>query len=448
MDLKSAPIVSQRTTLSPRLFQSLKVLQLDAAELMQMVQRELCENPLLELPEPDNQPNDNLLERELWHDYERVNRRLRNITDSQRTINAVEAAASPETLGQHLRLQLGLADLPLSQEKAGIAIIDSLNDAGYLVEPLSRIAADTGLETKTAEHVLAIIQRFDPPGIAARNLGECLMNQMEERDRNGLPGRLVAEYLPELARGSLCAIARKLGVSPTQIEHALALIRRLDPEPGAAFDCGAPAAAIIPDVFIHRSHNGWAVLANRQITPTLKISRQCELLAREVDDVGTYRYLRERHERARRLISDLRQRRITITRVAKAIAEAQEDFFVHGDSHMRPMKLENIASALDVSVSTISRAVKGKYMSTPQGIFEFKYFFAGGLFVGDGEGLASTAVKQRLKQIIAGEDNSRPMSDQKLTECLRRQNIDISRRTVAKYREELGVPPSCQRKIC
>jgi RNA polymerase sigma-54 factor len=447
MDLNPALSVSQRTILSPRLFQSLNVLRLDATEIMELVQRELTENPVLELPEPAGGIEESASERELWREYSLANRGRVRTTKSDSTSNAVEATASPTTLAQHLGLQLELKDLPPLQRQVGITIINSLNDAGYLDVPLDQIAVAAGTTVEKVEEVLKIIQGFDPPGVAARDLCECLLNQMRERDRNGLPGRIVKECMPQLARGSFCAIARELSISLSQVEHAITLIRGLNPEPGDRFDYGTPAGAIIPDVFIRQSRDGWAVLANKEITPVLKLSRQCEVLAKSSEDDETYKYLRERRERAQRLIQDLRQRRHTITRVAEAIAEAQVGFFEHGSGCLKPMKLEDIALKLNVSVSTISRAIQGKYMSTPQGIYEFKYFFSSGLSGDSGSELASTAVKQHLKRIIAGEDNTCPLSDRKLADLLHRENIDISRRTVAKYREEMGVPPSCRRKV-
>lgn len=446
MDLKPETIISQRTVLSPRLYKSLKILQLDATELKKLVQREINENPVLELPEPDDRSDEYQPEGDIWSDYMLSGRRRNAVSDFTKFTGAFDTAASHETLHQHLALQLEIEDLPEQQKLAGSVIIDNLSQAGYLEEPLPYIAREAGVDLASAEKALCVIQGFDPPGVAARNLGECLLNQMEERDRKGLPGKLVTNYLPQMARGALCAIAREMAVSLTQVQHAIASIRELDPEPGAVYEKGV-AAAVIPDVFIRKSRDGWAVLANRKIMPTLRISRQCELLARSADDPETYRYLQERRERARQLIRDLRQRRLTITRVAEVITDKQSGFFEEGRCGLRPMKLRDVATELEISISTVSRAIKGKFMSTPQGIFEFKYFFTGGLLAGGDEEIACAAVKQRLKNIIEGENRSRPMSDKKLAERLRLENIKISRRTVAKYREELGVPSSCQRKV-
>ncbi len=447
MELIPSTTLSQRTTLAPRLLQSLNVLGLGAAEVMELVQRELCENPLLELPETGPEAGMESVERELWGDLLAANRgRSRRRHDDPAT-GPLEMIAGRETLADHLRTQLEIADPAGEEKRAALVIIDSLDEAGYLREPLEAVAAAAGVALPVATRALELVQQMDPPGIAARELGECLLNQMSPQQRCGLPGRIVRECLHELARGSLCTIARRLSLNVSQVEHATALICSLDPEPGARFDGGSSAPVVIPDVYVRRTRHGWKALANRELVPPLQLNRRCEQLAEAAADEKTLAYLREKRERARRLIKDLEQRQTTIVRVAEAIAAAQADFLVHGSSRLRPLKLDDIASRLGVSASTVSRASREKYMSTPQGVFEFKYFFDAGPPAADGGRLAATAVKHLLRQLIEGEDRSRPLSDRMLAEKLRRENVEISRRTVAKYREEMGVPPSCRRKV-
>ncbi len=449
--IKQSPLltVRQRTVLAPQLYQGLKVLRMGAAELQQLIQDELNENPVLELPEPvdpgltvEPQPY-----RELWNEYIGANR----VHDSGRQgetphPNPVELTASPTTLAEHLGVQLELQDLTKAQKRIGRAIIGSLDDNGYLRDTIASLSETTGEPSGEVEKVLAVIQGFDPPGIAARSLEECLLNQMDPDDAQGLPGKIVSHCLPQLGRGSIGRIARMLSEDRYRIEYAISLIRRLSPSPGSQFDTSPPAGAAIPDVFIRKSGDGWAILANREITPSLSISRDCERLVEKLADADAREYIKAKSERARQLIRDVNQRRLTLTRVARAIANAQEEFFEKGRDSLKPMNLDDIARVLDVNPSTVSRAIQGKYMSTPFGIFEFKFFFSTGYAVASGPDLSATALKERLKKMIAAEDGRRPLSDQKLADALKRESISISRRTVTKYREELGLPASWQRK--
>ena len=441
--------VRQRTVLAPQLYQGLKVLRMGAAELQQLIQSELNENPVLELPEPvdtgltaESQPY-----RELWNEYAGANR----IHGSNRQgetphPNPVELTASPTTLAEHLGVQLELQDLAEAENRIGRAIIGSLDDNGYLRDSIASLSETTSEPPGEVEKVLAVIQGFDPPGIAARSLEECLLNQMDPGDAQGLPGRIVRHCLPQLGRGSIGSIVRMLSENRYRVEYAIALIRRLCPSPGSQFDTSPPAGAAIPDVFIRKSGDSWAILTNREITPSLSISRDCERLVEKLADADAREYIQAKSERARQLIKDVNQRRLTLTRVARAIANAQEEFFEKGRDSLKPMNLDDIARVLDVNPSTVSRAIQGKYMSTPFGIFEFKFFFSTGYAVASGPDLSATALKERLKKMIAAEDGRRPLSDQKLADALKRESISISRRTVTKYREELGLPASWQRK--
>ncbi len=451
MELNQTPAIRQQTVLAPQLYQGLKILQLNAAELKKLVQHELDENPLLEIPDNYSttaEPDPGFAERDMWRELAGANRNRRcNGERGLSRTDAAELTASPKTLSDHLSIQLELQDMTAAQKKIGMAIIYSLDSDGYLREPLAEIAAVTGGTVEEVDTVLAQVQHFDPPGIAARDLQECLLNQMDQKDAEGLAGRIAQSYLQQIGRGSLAEVARSLSVSIARVERAVELIRSLCPAPGAIFDTSPPSGAVIPDVYIRKTDEGLAVLANREVTPCIKISRIYDSIPGSADaDLAAREFIAKKIESARQLIKDIDRRRLTVSSVARAIADAQPEFFSSGPDHIRPMKLDDIAAALDVNPSTVSRAIQGKFMSTPFGIFEFKYFFSCGYSSTAGPELAATAIKRRLGRLIAEEDRRHPLSDQKLADSLREESIKISRRTVAKYREELCIPASSQRK--
>lgn len=450
MDLRPSPVTRQQHILAPRLYQGLKVLQLSATQLRDLIQQELTGNPALELPEPSDQDPgaDYDEDRRLWQDYAAVgSNSVPGGKQNPERGNPVEQTASAITLSEYLSRQLDLLELKHNQKEIGAAIIGSLDADGYLRETSGEISSLTGATAAEVKTVLALVQDLDPPGIAARDLQECLLNQMDETDALGLPGRIVRECLPLLARGAHCEITRKLKEKSFRVGHAIALIRMLNPAPGAAFDAGPQAANVIPDIYISKSGDTFSILANREVTPKLNLSQACRQLADDAGQDKTDRdFIKSKIKNAAELIRDIEQRRLTLESVARLIAEAQRGFFTSGPTELRPVNLEDIARELDVHASTVSRAIQGKYMSTDFGVFEFKYFFASGCATSDGGRLAASAIKEHMGRLIEGEDRRRPLSDQRLAEELRGDNIDISRRTVAKYREAMGIAPSYQRK--
>lgn len=452
MEIKPVLNTRQELALSPRLYQSLRILRLTAFDLQELIQKELDENPALEIPEtPEStETGAEAADQGLWDEYLSANRDSTAADRRQGVpLNPTELTASPVTLADHLSLQLDLENLSAAERAIGAAIIGSLDDHGYLRESLETLARAAGRQPAEVSAVLKRVQRFDPPGIAARSLEECLLLQLDQLQDDTIARKIITDHLSRLARNDITGIARSLAVHPERVKKAVALIRGLDPSPGARFDTAPPAGAIIPDVYISQDRNGVHILANRDILPSLKLSSICQELAaagKGAMDEETHSYVRARLRTAAQLIRDIDQRRTTVTRVAEAIAAAQPGFFRYGPAGLRPLSLDDIASRLEVHPSTVSRSIIGKYMSTPFGVFEFRYFFASGYDNGSSEGVAATAVKQRLSELIAAEDPRRPLSDQKLADLLKLEQIDISRRTVAKYREQAGIPPSWQRK--
>lgn len=426
----------------------LNVLRLNAVELRELIQEQLVENPAIELPDPGDTLGRAEAERALWDDYSRSSPEGRGgAYGREDSHDPVELAASPESLADHLSLQLDLEELTPAQRRIGAVIIGSLDGEGYLRESIDKLAELTATTATEVKAVLEVVQGFDPAGIAARDLGECLLMQMDADQASSLPGRIVRDCLPLLARGAHCEIAQALSAGSNEVKEAILLIRELNPSPGAAFDNAPSPAAVIPDVFIRIANGGPVVLANSRVTPSLSVSRACQRMAAD-PETGTVerRYIRERIRRATELIREVEQRRLTLTEVARAIAETQQEFFQSGPERLRPACLEDVATRLDVHISTVSRAIQGKFLSTAFGIFEFKYFFPSGCATADGRSLAAPAIKQYLGELIGSEDNARPLSDDKLCRMLSGSGIRISRRTVAKYREEMGLPSSYERR--
>lgn len=453
MELNHTLQTRQQLALSPRLYQSLKVLRLSAHELQDLIQHELDENPTLEIPEPADFDlgSGQGAEMDLWRDLAATARDegAAPRRDPMR-IALADLAASPVTLSDHLTLQLNLKQLREAERRTALAIIGSLDEDGYLREPVEEIAATIDRPVAAIGSALKTVQSFDPAGVAARSLEECLTIQLEQMGASALAKQIVRNYLPQVAKSAYGEIAKSLSVPVGRVERAVAVIRGLNPSPGSLFDTNPPAGAVIPDVFINRERGRVRVLANREILPSLHVSRLYRQMADSAGqvkaDAETIAYIKTKIREASRLIRDIDQRRTTVTKVARAIAEAQPEFFEKGSSYLRPLGLEEIAARLKVHPSTISRSILGKYMSTPYGIFEFRYFFSAGYSSCGAGGLASTAVKKRLQKMIEEEDRRRPLSDQKLAGLLKEDDIPISRRTVAKYREEMGIPPSWDRK--
>ncbi len=446
--MKIKPVLSarQQLKLSPRLYQSLKVLRLDAAGLQELIQREIDENPVLEIPEPADFDMGRAPSRELWRDYLAVQPPSSQGRRPQRApLNPAELAANPVTLADHLTLQLDLKELPPAKRRLGLALIGSLDSDGYLRDSVSDIARSLSRPVAAVRQVLKVIQEFDPHGVAARNLEECLQIQLRQLGAGRTALKIAEKHLQQVARGATGEIARELGVPPARVEKAVALIRSLNPSPGSIFDASPPAAAVIPDVFVESRQGSVRALANRELLPPLRTSPMYKKMAASSGEAAIRDYIKLKLKNANQLIRDINRRRATVVKVARAIAEAQPGFFEQGPGCLRPLSLEDIATSLDVHPSTISRAILGKYMSTPFGIFELRYFFSSG-YATAGGGLAASAIKKQISNMIAGEDSRRPLSDQQLAELLKKDQISISRRTVAKYRQQAAIPPASQRR--
>ena len=353
-------------------------------------------------------------------------------------------AADAPSLADHLLAQAGEvmhgADLALAGQ-----IIDAIDEAGYLTQPLDELATRVRVSLERAEHVLGLVQSFDPTGVGARNLGECLALQAREADRYDPCMATMFDHLDLLARGQLAQLRRMCGVDEEDFADMVRELRAYDPKPGLRYG-GERAAAISPDIFVTRTRGGWAIELNGATLPRLLIDRRYHAeLAAGAHDKGGKAWLAECLTSANWLIKALDQRARTIVKVATELVKQQEAFFLHGVAHLRPLTLRTVADAIGMHESTVSRVTSNKYLACDRGLFELKYFFTSGVPSGDGESASAEAVKSHIARLIADEGRD-ILSDDRLVELLTHRGFDIARRTVAKYREAIGLGSSVQRR--
>lgn len=352
------------------------------------------------------------------------------------------------SLEDRLVWQLRLSRLTEHEEKIGFYIIGKLDENGYLAVALEEVSRATGATPEEAERVLKRIQLFDPVGIAARDLRECLLVQLENLGHGThLAARIVSDHLSQLHPQHYEKLARELGVSVNEVMAAAQLIASLEPKPAQSFE-EEEVRTIVPDVSVEKMGNEYVVLLNDDGIPRLRVNPLYRRLAsQEGGQEGQAReYLQEKVRAAAWLIKSIHQRQRTLYRVSQSIVKFQKDFLEQGVSHLRPMVLKNVAEDIGMHESTVSRATANKYIHTPQGLFELKYFFQSGLRAGAGENVASESVKEKIRRIISSEDPKKPYSDQHIAKILSQEMIGIARRTVAKYREAMGIHPSSKRR--
>jgi RNA polymerase sigma-54 factor len=479
--------VDQRQTLAmtPELIQAIKILQYNIQELNEYVEEQILSNPLLErdsaLPgDGENEGGDEAaptLPREKnaegRSEGDRSEEKRREDFDWQEYLRAQEyddvsysqpggyAADRQDdlsvyaqnrlpgvTLIEHLMNQLLFSELKGRSYEIGQYIIESLDDNGYMTQTAEEIAAHVGAPLCKVEKVLGVIRAFDPAGVCASDLSECLLLQLDARDKaNETIRRIVSGHIEDLAKGRLALIAKKFGLKKEEVQRIADTIRRLEPKPGRSFSNGADANFIIPDVIVEKTRSGYSVTINNDEAPRLIISPYYrKILKNEDKRSGAAQFLSQRLNSAMWLIKSINQRMDTIRRVAEAVIERQSEFLDKGGKYLRPLTLKMIADEIGMHESTVSRAVNGKYMQTPRGVFEIKYFFASGTGDGGSGQVASGGIKAYIEELIGSEDSSSPLSDQNIADRLRERGIDVSRRAIAKYRDEMGVPPSSVRR--
>jgi RNA polymerase sigma-54 factor len=343
-----------------------------------------------------------------------------------------------------------MSRLTARERRLGAAIIDAINDDGYLIEPLEEIARNLQPEivaqVDEVERVLKHVQAMDPAGVGARSVGECIELQLRQLDPS-TPGRdtaiaIAAGYLDQVAEQQYSLLRRQLRVSDEEMEHALVLVRACQPRPGSSVH-SVPAEYIVPDVFVRRTERGWAVEINPASLPRIRVNQSyASMIGRSSD----HAMLRTQLQEARWLIRSLEIRNDTLLKVARCIVQRQSAFLEHGDEAMQPMILKDVAEAVQMHESTISRVTTNKYMHTPRGVFEFRYFFSSHVAASDGTEMSSTAIRAKIRKLVAQEEPDKPLSDSRIADILSQEGVQVARRTVAKYREALGIPPSSERK--
>lgn len=454
-----------RQVMAPQLIQSLKMLQMPVLKLEQTLRQELATNPLLEEiealetqqeeikeeqlitepAEPEVKPTESGPENDFdWTSYfdegsEFVPRRV-----SEQSEEMLEhTPVAEDTLYDHLIEQLQLAKTSEEDIEIGEYIIGNLDDDGFLQISIEELAADLKAEAAKVEKVLKLIQTFDPPGVGARDTRESLLIQLAQKDMaDSLASRVVAEHFHELDRKTHTQLAQSLNVTAEKVQQAMDELRSLSPRPAQGRFTVA-ARPVVPDLVVERMEDQCVVYHNDRNVPRLRINNSYRDLLKRGQNVPTEtkQYVREKLEQARWLLNAINQRRSTMVRVMEAIVEEQKEFFEKGPSFLKPLIMEDIARKVSVNVATISRVANDKYVQTPQGVYEIKYFFNAGVERSDGgESVTKTSVKQRIAAIIEAEEPSNPLSDQEIHQKLQAEGVKMARRTVTKYREELHIP--------
>ena len=489
LDLK----LGQHLTITPQLQQAIRLLQLSSVELQQEIQEALENNPLLEereeevteqkaeveLPELDAKAedsfnNDDGSDRIKDTDFEMENSHLQQdlATDSDwgdtfdlpiaptrtnqdGTFPDIDARNSlPITLRDHLLWQMQMTPFSDNDKPIALALIDAVNQDGYLTCKLEEIQQALGqdgeVEIEEIQMVLHQVQNFDPVGVGARDLSECLLLQIRalDPDTPSLEAArclATAEHLNLLGGRDYVQLRRSTKLRAEDLQQAILLIQSLNPRPGNSIE-NAQASYVTPDIIVKKQRGIWRAELNGDVSPRLRVNPQYEKMIRRGDNSSQNKYLQDHLQEARWFIKSLHSRNETLLKVARTIVDHQRAFFDHGPEAMKPLVLHHIAEAVEMHESTISRVTTNKYMLTPRGIFELKYFFSSHVGTIDGGTCSATAIRSLIKKLVDQEVTSKPISDSKIAEILEEQGINVARRTIAKYRESLNIPPSSQRK--
>lgn len=445
--------LKQTTILSPHMIQSMEVLQMGTQELLKYIQTQIQENPVLEVSDQYNRKDEfsSLCRKLEWLEYTDVqNHSYRYCDDDTEKADPVSNYGSTDEWEENLSLFL-LSQLPMKRlhpqlEAAAKLIIESLNCNGYLDEDLDALTASQGCPLRLAQAALRLVQSLEPAGVGARDLSECLLLQLERRGKKGSLAEYIArDYLGALARNRYGYIAKQLVADLCEVRKACDLIRSLNPKPGSGFSARENLIYIIPDIIVVSFCNHFELLTNDFYFPSLSISTYYRSLMKDSADNEVKDYLSNKMRQASWVVKSIEQRRSTLMGCAQCILDLQEPFFRYGPGHLVPMTLVDVAARLGTHESTVSRALRDKYIQCSMGIYPLNYFFSRGLGT-PSEAASPDAAKALLKKLIAGENKKKPLSDQMLTDLMAREGIRLSRRTVAKYRDELGLPSTAGRK--
>ncbi len=461
--------------LAPQLRQSLEILQLPVLELQSVIQQELEQNPALEeydapqatpetpaeppAPEPETDNNKEMDFKEDyeillkldddWREFYQQSQTLQRWTpdDAERREHFLDSMVQSESLQEHLMAQLPMAGLEQEDRRIGELLIGSITSDGYLSTSIEELAASTGYSVQKLNEVLAVIQGFDPVGVGARDLSDCLLLQLRRRGLDQSPAaNMVRLHLNDLAARKYARIAKEMNLPLETVQETARVIAALEPKPGRAF-AAESTNFIHPEITIRKVDGEYVVQLDDDHLPHIRISRHYhKLLEDPATPADVKNYVQEKIRSGMFLIKSINQRQQTIYRIVRELVKTQRDFFEHGLSHLRPLTMSAIADELGIHETTVSRAISGKYVATPQGTYDLRYFFASGYAHADGQQVSNKTVKEALANLVAKESPSHPLSDQALAGALRENGFNVARRTVAKYREELKILPSHLRK--
>ena len=471
-ELKQSLKLSQQLVMTPQLQMAIKLLQLNQLELQNAITQELKENPTLE--ETQETADENIADQQVSENSEAEIKEVKFEDNVQQEIDwnnylgeynshgkaqyESEKKDAPEydsfialkeSLNEHLLWQFSMTSPESASEKIGSFIIGNINKDGYLYDiSVEEIADKTHTSVEKVSSVLSLIQTFDPPGVCARNLSECLLLQLDRlMIKNEKINQIVKNHIKHLENKNYKLIAKSLKISIEEVISLVQIIKNLEPKPGRLFSDETPQY-INPDIYVHKIDDDFVIVLNNEGMPLLKINPYYKkaVSQKKIIEADTKEYLQEKMRSATWLIKSIHQRQKTIYKVMQSILKFQHDFFEKGISFLKPMILKDVATDIDMHESTISRVTTNKYAYTPQGIFELKYFFNSSIKRSHGENIASASVQEKIKKIIENENSKKPYSDDKISEILKDSNINIARRTVAKYREMIGILSSNKRK--
>ncbi len=467
-ELKQELKLTQKLILTPQLQQAIKLLQLTRVELLEHVNQELCENPVLEEFQEDqdgregekgdevnSNKEDLTIESILkgaggddtWGSY--PSSYSGSFTDSDEKQQFIENTCIKKTsLLDHILWQLRMNNFSEEEFKIGTIIAGNLNDDGYLTLSIEEVSERGGCEPSLAEEVLKDIQLFDPVGVASRDLKECLNVQADYYEvSDPVVFTVIDEYLPKLSNKNYTYIAKKLGVKKERLMDAIEVITALEPKPGRSFITEEPSY-IVPDVYVFKFENEYVVTLNDSGLPRLRINRFYRDILRDGSSAsdGVKDFVKERIKSATWLIKSIQQRQRTMYKVAKSIVTYQEEFLERGTKYLKPLILRDVAQDVEVHESTVSRVTNGKYIHTPRGVFELKYFFTTRVASNSQDGRSMESVKSRIKELISSEDPKSPITDKQIVRLLESEGVFIARRTIAKYREMMGILSSAGRR--
>lgn len=459
---------TQKLIMTPELRQAIQILQFNNVELMEFIYKQLEVNPFLESVDNKNQESsgeehseyeksdfdksdnkDEIDWKEITEKYDDLSYKAYEKTADSDEKQTFESYTSKKmSLKDHLMVQLGVSVKTNKEKRIGEFIIESLDNKGYLGCSIQDISLLLNEDVVEVERVLRLIQTFDPVGVGARNLSECLMIQLKDKGIQDKNAYIIAEqYLEEIATNKIQKIAKDLHITVSRVQSICDIIKMLEPKPSRGFIVDSDNIRyIVPDVTIEKINGEYIIIVNDNNLPVLTISSYYQNMIKNLDDKEANKFLSDKLNSSMWLIKSIEQRRMTLYKVVESILKFQRKFFDEGKTALKPLVLKDVAEDIGVHESTVSRATNGKYVQTPIGLFELKYFFASSLSESEGEGISSTSVKSQIQKLINEENTQKPLSDQKIAEMLSSEGIGISRRTVAKYRDEMRIPSSSMRR--